>query len=291
MIKESLAFRVFVSIVIIVGVLAISIQGDIKDSQQYFNLLFDQFSNELQTVGNTNVQNAREAQEIINHLEELSPDLLDSSTVRYYPDRHEYGFNQGVFPSVSANGTLIGFGRPPQDVIKNSYYFQVYDKIWNSYRESTLFSNHFVTNYKYDYIYSSKIHSAESRESVLNENSITPDYYRVGLGESYLADIEKDGYFFSLPFVNRVDDKLVITVLSPLYLEDEHIADMGTDIVVDTLKATLFVYPDIKDVVSVDVALHHSNMVIPISQANHQSLEVFTYKYDISNFGGDDCSL
>lgn len=285
--KKRNLIRIIISCCIIIVILAMSIHRDIQYSRQYLALLFDNFSIQLQNVGADNVEHAQQAQDVLSGITEMDIDARDLSpeSVHYFPDRNEYGFNQGEYSSVAANGTLIGYGQPPTDITKNSKRFLIYDKLWNNFNRSNTFNNYFVANYKFQYIYSSRLRNAKNRKVYLNKNSLTNKAYRLGLDKTYQTDLDKNGYFFSLPFNSLLDGEQVISVVSPIYLQGEHVIDMGTDIYLSTLKKMIFIYPEFKNFINVDLNFHHSDITIPISQGKYFYWEIFDYSYDISNLG------
>ncbi|MBD1574165.1 GGDEF domain-containing protein [Vibrio sp. S17_S38] len=285
--ENKFVLRFLVNVSIIIGILLSSISYEITKSKDYLDSTFSRFARTLQEIAEDNASDAQYAQSVLENQYDIDINLngLNSDDIHYYADRNEYGFNQGVYPSVAANGTLIGYGKPPVEILENSKRFLIVDKIWNNFRKANLFHNHFVTNYKYQYVYTSNIRNHSSRVRFLTDGLISPERFRAGLESHYEKDLEKAGYFFTLPYPNLLGNTDVFSVMTPLYSKGVHFADMGTDLTLNDLQNIIHLYPDIKKSVQVNFLFHHSEVFVPVSNAKYSFLGVFDYQYDISYVG------
>lgn len=279
--------RVLFNAVVIIAILAMSFTYEVKESRIYLKSVFDIFASTLQQIGDNNVSDGNYAQVMLEQASnrKTQTDLLSNKDLRYFPERNEYGFNQGVYPNVAANGTLIGYGKPPVILVENGKRFLMMDKIWNNYRKANKFHNHFVSNYKYQFVYSSNIRGLENRSHFIKEGTIRPQRFRKGLENRYTKDIEQYGFFFTLPYLNLLDDDTVFSVITPVYYKGELFADVGTDIELDELKNIVYLYRDLKEFIQVDLVFKGSNMVASVSDAEFNTWDVLHYNYDIPNLG------
>lgn len=279
--------RIFINVILIVMLLAITVVYEIGDSRNYLRSVFDIFSRTLQEVGDNNESDAKYSQAIINNdFQVVGRDrVLSTSDIRYYQVRNEFGFNQGLYPNVPANGTLVGFGQPPNKLKENSSRFLILDKIWNNYRQGNQFHNHFVANYQYQYIYSSNIRSHKNRSVYLKDGMINPDRYRNGMWDVYQSVIDKYGFFFTSPYPNLFEDAYVFSAITPLYYKGKHFADIGTDITLNELQSIIHLYSNIRDSIQVDLVFNHTSISVPVSEAKYSLFDIYHYTYSIPNLG------
>lgn len=279
--------RVLLNVVVIITLLVASFTYEVKESRIYLKSVFDIFTSTLQQIGDNNVSDGNYAQAIIKQGSEVNNPLsvLSKKDLHYFPSRNEYGFNQGVYPDVAANGTLIGYGKPPEELVDNGKRFLMMDKVWNNYRKANQFHNHFVSNYKYQFVYSSNIRRLENRVHFITEGTIRPQRFRQGLGNRYIKDLEEYGFFFTLPYPNLLDDSKVFSVITPVYYQGELFVDIGTDIDLNELKNIIYLYRDLKEFIQVDLVFKDSNMITSVSDAKLNTWDVFHYNYDIPNLG------
>ncbi|GLT16196.1 diguanylate cyclase [Vibrio algivorus] len=279
--------RALLNTVVIIAILAMSFIYEVNKSRSYLKSVFDIFTSTLQQIGDNNVSDANYAQMMIEHGSKVktSPSVISNADLHYFPSRNEYGFNQGVYPNVAANGMLIGYGKPPAILVENGNRFLAMDKIWNNYRKANKFHNHFVVNYEYQFVYSSNIRLLENREHFIKEGMIKPQRFRKGLEDRYIKDLEQYGFFFTLPYQNLLDDGKVFSVITPVYYQGEIFVDIGTDIELDELKTIIRLYPDLKKSIQVDLVFNGSDISVPVSEARYNSWDVFHYKYEVPNLG------
>ncbi|TVO36819.1 GGDEF domain-containing protein [Vibrio algivorus] len=202
-----------------------------KDASNDVDLFLDNVKKSLLLTGKRAIEN----KDILLNTLSSQPDTFDNDVVpiEYDKETDVYRFSRSSDRGLLLNGTLIGSGYPHRELLDENFIFPYLDKIWSRSTPLLLSNDQFYINYQYKYSYS----MADSDYDQINNRiaDITPSLYtsRAGTKERVSQQISQYGFYVTNSYKDGVNKQEVISVISPVEFNDEHIGDMGIDIPLD----------------------------------------------------------
>ncbi len=203
--------------------------------------------------------------------------------IHYYPQRDEYGFNNGVNNDNLLNGTLLGRGRPPQAVLDNSYIFPYLERAWSRSTPLLLSSDQFYTSYRYKFIYTMGNRNIKRKTSEYLDVIVPTRYSSMAATDkSVKRQLHSRGFYITHAYKDTIDKTNVISVISPVHFQGQHIGDMGVDISTSYLYALNNFPRLIKRYAQVSLKIHglESPLQLTANHADNFILITKTYVFE-----------
>lgn len=286
-----IVIQCLISVLIFCAAIAAGVRYQLDRSNDYFSVVFERMDARLKEIGDANAKTAwRLEQSLSNHVleSEIGKPTINSVMIYAYPERNEFGFNQGVFADTTPNGSLVGYGKPTSHLLAERALFLKLDKVWNYTRDQIKVSDKFFIHYRHKYIYTSTLVHDRNQGVEMTAERFDPLRFRRHLEGDYQEDIKKNGYFYSTPYLNLLKNNRVISAISPVHdSKGQEIGDLGVDLDIDKFKDFFFLHPDYQGFVNVLMTFRHSdyrvNLIDPTTLKNKYF--VAQYKYSLPYVG------
>ena len=231
--RKSIAF--FCNILILTILISIGVRNEINETQLYVQENLNQIKKSMDILAYRNQRYAKTATKIINQLENKR--LHSLVKIHYYPKLKEFGFNRGIYPDNLLNGSLIGPGFPNQLIQNETNLFAVLDDLWaEQQRHSIVYNYYYISNVlKYFYL-SSKIDTTKFKTT---KAFFSTQLYHKHRSDSKSKISQHKGFYYTAPYLDFFSNNMVITIKSPVYNKNKVIGDIGVDIPVKSLFASI----------------------------------------------------
>lgn len=202
-----------------------------KDASNDVDLFLDNVKKSLLLTGKRAIEN----KEILLNTLSSQPDTFDNDVVpiEYDKENDVYRFSRTSDRGLLLNGILIGSGYPHRELLDQNFIFPYLDKIWSRSTPLLLSNDQFYINYQYKYSYSMAASDYDQAGNKISD--ITPSLYtsRAGSAERVAQQISQYGFYVTHAYQDEAYKQEVISVISPVDFNEQHIGDMGIDIPLD----------------------------------------------------------
>ncbi|MBP2698995.1 sensor domain-containing diguanylate cyclase [Photobacterium sp. CAIM 1938] len=224
-------FVISINILLLIFLVVMNTQQEISAAKEYVQGNLNQIKKSIISLAYRNERYARTFSKQINTLHPLQTSPLVE--VHYYPELNEFGFNRNVYPSNLLNGSLIGTGKPSDEIKMETNIFPFLDDLWSQQHQHSIKYNYYYISHTLKYFYL-------STKYPVSEFNTRKHFFSTVLYNNYRSDINKQyqnkkGFYFTAPYTDYITHEQVITLKSPVYKEQKVIGDIGVDIPIASL--------------------------------------------------------
>lgn len=224
-----------INVLLLTFLVVMNTQQEISAAKEYVQGNLNQIKKSIISLAYRNERYARTFSKQITTLQ--APQTSALVDVHYYPEVNEFGFNRNIYPSNLLNGSLIGAGKPTDEIKKETNFFPFLDDLWSQQHQNSIKYNYYYISHTSKYFYLSTKYSVSdfnTRKHFFSTSLYT--HYRSDTNKQYQ---NKEGFYFTAPYTDYITHEKVITLKSPVYKDQQVIGDIGVDIPIASLRRAI----------------------------------------------------
>ncbi|MFV0573809.1 MAG: diguanylate cyclase domain-containing protein [Vibrio sp.] len=279
--------RLTINALLIVAIMFACVRMDINEIKTHLKPTLDNFSLIIRGLGATNADNAERATLISNGQSNIYIDESLAAKVRFQSlnNSQKYIFHSDKTLSVRPNGTFIGLAKQEENQsIKNITHLFIADKFWASYHSSPLILDNMLVSYLHQYVYYSRFYDIENATNISQIDKITPQFLTGRLNEQVGHIIKEYGFFITEPYDDFLSGQRIVSIVSPVYKNNNHVADVATNLGIDNLRDLIYQYPKLENNIAVDVQYLNGDRY-PLVHNHNTIWTAFSYQYNMPFVG------